>query len=297
MYNTQQLNDIQLIQDFIHHHNRSPKYHENKITPGFPNGAYFRKSFGTLNKAIIAAGHQPDSETDPITGKHVGTTKTFTCSQCNREIVLTGKKLNEKLSDVKKRDNTHVFCNHSCAASYTNRMRVRMKTPKISFPKKVKETNKEPELLFSKVYTNKCAHCGTISISRSKRKYCKEHIHLYGNENRNRFAFSFSLSQYPDIFTTASSLITQFGMWSYKNSTGVTRDHKISVNMAIKHGYDPFYIKHPLNCELMSWTENNQKKTKCSITYEHLVEIVDAYEAKRTIRRLPRLDSNQHMPC
>jgi len=68
-------------------------------------------------------------------------------------------------------------------------------------------------------------------------------------------------------------------MWSYSNTNGLTRDHKISVNEAIRNNYDPYYIKHPLNCELMSWKKNNKKKTKSSITYSKLKQLVDAYDA------------------
>ena len=41
---------------------------------------------------------------------------------------------------------------------------------------------------------------------------------------------------------------------SYNNK--ITRDHKISIFDAIHMGYDPYYITHPLNCELMPWIDN-----------------------------------------
>lgn len=75
-----------------------------------------------------------------------------------------------------------------------------------------------------------------------------------------------------------SEQLKEVGMWGYDNTNGLTRDHKLSVNEAIKNNYDPYYIKHPLNCELMSWTENNKKKTKSSITYEKLKQLVDDYD-------------------
>ena len=65
---------------------------------------------------------------------------------------------------------------------------------------------------------------------------------------------------------------------------GYTRDHKVSVNEAIKNNYDPYYIKHPLNCELMSFNDNNKKKTKSSISYDELVKKVDEYEKIWCIR-------------
>lgn len=77
------------------------------------------------------------------------------------------------------------------------------------------------------------------------------------------------------------SLITQFGFRNSKtNPNGITRDHRVSVNHAIRNNYDPYYIKHPLNCELMTFNENNSKNTNSSITYEELVRIVDEYDNK-----------------
>ena len=68
------------------------------------------------------------------------------------------------------------------------------------------------------------------------------------------------------------------GRYKKWNPSGLTRDHKISVNEAIKNNYDPYYIKHPLNCELMSFEKNNKKKIKSSLTYQQLLKIVDKYE-------------------
>ena len=52
----------------------------------------------------------------------------------------------------------------------------------------------------------------------------------------------------------------------------LSKDHKVSVNEAIKNGYDPYYISHPLNCEIMPWIENNKKDKNSSISYNHLVQ-------------------------
>lgn len=72
-------------------------------------------------------------------------------------------------------------------------------------------------------------------------------------------------------------------MRSKTNPGGVTRDHKVSVNEAILKGYDSYYIKHPLNCELMLFSENAKKHTKSSITYEELVSQVDKYNMVRRV--------------
>lgn len=73
--------------------------------------------------------------------------------------------------------------------------------------------------------------------------------------------------------------LNQFGMWSVKNKNGLSRDHKLSVNDAIRNNYEPYYVRHPLNCEIMSWHDNNKKKTKSSISYGQLKKLVDDYES------------------
>lgn len=107
-----------------------------------------------------------------------------------------------------------------------------------------------------------------------------DHRDLYGRDGRYQYAFAFNPFHYPDLFSAEdlNTLRTQ-GFWNPANPQGLTRDHKVSVNSAIKNGYDAFYIRHPLNCELLPWLENNQKKTKNSISYDELVKLVDAYES------------------
>lgn len=61
----------------------------------------------------------------------------------------------------------------------------------------------------------------------------------------------------------------------------IERDHKISVWEALQKNYDPFYINHPLNCELITQKENNRKKHRSSITYDELKKLVDDYEFKK----------------
>jgi len=136
--------------------------------------------------------------------------------------------------------------------------------------------------IYTKVCHCTCGHCNVFFFCNTQVWYCLEHSNLYKNNNRNRYAFTFSIKTYSSLFPEQSLyLLKQYGMWSYTNTNGITRDHKVSVNEAIKNNYDPYYIKHPLNCELMTWTENNEKKTNSSISYSELVTLVDDYENKR----------------
>ena len=123
----------------------------------------------------------------------------------------------------------------------------------------------------------KCSHCNIQFTNKSFKKYCNNCEHKYSHDGRAKYWFTFNVFHYPDLFDL--SLITTIGFRDNKtNPNGITRDHKISVNEAIRNNYDSYYIKHPLNCELMRFDENNRKKTKCSITYEKLVELVSNYE-------------------
>lgn len=135
---------------------------------------------------------------------------------------------------------------------------------------------------YTKLFFNKCSHCDKLFYNKRNIKYCEEHSILYGRNNRNKYAFTFNPFDYPDLFNL--ELLKEKGWYCkggrYKkwNPYGLTRDHKISVNEAIKNNYDPYYIKHPLNCELMSFEKNNKKKIKSSLTYQQLLKIVDKYE-------------------
>ncbi len=193
------------------------------------------------------------------------------CKQC--EMILPYKQRHNK------------FCSRSCSATYNNTKRDAehykklSKTLKEKYPPKVKAPKvKAP---FSKVWLTDCAHCNIKFISRLKQKYCNNHADLYKQNNRTRYAFTFSLSKYPDLFNQYNNMLKEHGMWSYSNTAGVTRDHKVSVNEAIRYGYDPYYIKHPVNCELMSWVDNNKKKTKSSISYDMLKHLVNEYDKNK----------------
>lgn len=133
---------------------------------------------------------------------------------------------------------------------------------------------------FSWVAPYSCSHCKLTFLSRTKRKYCQSHAALYGDEGRNLYEFTFNVFLYPDLFSQVDlELVSQLGFWSPKNTSGITRDHRVSVNEAVRNGYPPYYIKHPLNCKLMPWHENNRKKTASSLEFSELVRLVDAYEA------------------
>jgi hypothetical protein len=190
------------------------------------------------------------------------------------------------------------FCSHSCAARATNagrtrsaesRARTAMAVQKAAAAKAARlgpflvgRRRRRGEIVgqYSQLFRNRCAHCGVVNLQRTQRKYCGQHEALYGDAGRNRFEFTFNPFKYPDIFPRASldELAAQ-GFWSPRNRKGLTRDHRVSVNQAIREGLDPYYIKHPMNCELMQWQANNAKKANSSMSYAELVQKVVAYDA------------------
>lgn len=190
------------------------------------------------------------------------------------------------LLPYEKRYNT--FCNSSCAATYNNLASdsSRKKGPKPKIDWLVgKERSKESARLkrwtskicgpYSKLIKSHCSVCGIISFGPNWKKFCNDHLEKYSHTQRARYCFTFKLFDYPDLFDF--SLLKKYGMRSNSNLNGVVRDHRVSVAEAIKNNYDPYYIKHPLNCELMLHNNNIKKNIKSSLTYIELKKLVDAY--------------------
>ena len=184
------------------------------------------------------------------------------------------------------------FCNRTCMIIYVNKKRkisneTREKissslkiTKDVINSKGLKPLNYRLDrikLPYSRVHINTCCHCNNIFISRIKQKYCKNHTNMYARGSRSKYQFTFRLEDYPNLFDLEK--LKRDGLFHPKhNKNGLTRDHKISINEAIKKGYDPFYIKHPLNCELLTHSKNSSKKHRCSISFDHLKKSVDEYE-------------------
>lgn len=189
------------------------------------------------------------------------------------------------------------FCNHSCSASFNNTKRgprseetkekisrsLRKNEKKLK-PKKVKTEVVGP---YSKLFICKCNHCKAKFISRMKKQHCPQHRHLYSISNKSGYKFTFNVYHYPDLFDI--NLLKSVGWFGPGgksgrwNINGLSRDHKVSITEAIVNNYDPYYITHPLNCELMPHSQNNIKKTNSSIAYNELKQMVDAYDLRKAM--------------
>ncbi len=194
-------------------------------------------------------------------------------------------------SKLFKPNGKQYYCNHSCAASATNLARnsdvygkISKSLIKLSENNKLSQVPKETIIVgpYTKMFLCSCKHCNLKFIGRIKKQYCDDHRDRYSVSAKQGYKFTFNVYKYPTLFDI--SLIEKYGWFSPGgkagkwNPNGISRDHKISVTEAIKNNYDPFYITHPLNCELMHHSENNKKKTKSSITFDKLKQLIDDYE-------------------
>lgn len=193
--------------------------------------------------------------------------KTKTCSiSCARSV---GNKTRGAHSELTKNAIRAGIIKHLSNRTANHSNRVKKVKPEVVGP-------------FCKIFQCTCAHCGASFYTRSRVKYCSYHSHLYQRGNRNKYAFTFNVFDYPQLFDL--ELLRSIGWYSPGgksgpwNPLGLSRDHKVSVNYAIKHDCDPYYIKHPMNCALIPHHENNVKKSRCSITYAELMRLVDDFD-------------------
>lgn len=191
------------------------------------------------------------------------------------------------------RSSKQYFCSRSCSATYNNIVRgPRSTETKENISSGVSKHHQtkikaDPPGEFSKLFICSCKHCSVKFVSRTIRHYCTDHKMLYSPSAKSGYKFTFNVYNFPELFDI--DLLTKVGWFSpggksgVWNKNGISRDHKVSVTESIKYNYDPFYITHPLNCQLMPHSENNKKKTHSSITYNDLVSLVDQYELSKAM--------------
>ena len=191
----------------------------------------------------------------------------FCCASCSttwnngRRIYTKPNRPNCLICGNKTSKATSKYCSNKC----------RRVDSGIVKPIKKKDPNKP--------FNCTCKHCGAKFQSPRCKHYCDDCVEHYSHAGRARYWFSINVYKYPELFDLEA--LNKIGFRSNDNPNGYTRDHKVSVNHAIKNGYDPYYIAHVMNCELMLWAENNKKKTKSSISYEELVKLVDEYDSTK----------------
>jgi len=195
-----------------------------------------------------------------------------------------------------------MFCSRTCANSrgprteefkktvskkLTGRVLSQEQIQKISGDNHHKRKGKnKPPLL--KLENRECLHCNKRYTPKSyTTKYCSKecynnHFRLLRSEWEQYSVdckFKFNVYQYPDQFNI--QLIEQYGWYSASNRgnnlNGVSRDHMFSVKEGFRKGIPSEIISHPANCRLLLHTENNTKKTKCSITINDLYNRIENF--------------------
>lgn len=155
------------------------------------------------------------------------------------------------------------------------------KPTKLLYKNILKKQKTEPaKLEICSLFTCKCKKCNFIGSYRKQRKYCSNCESCYSENGRSKYVFTFNVYNYPDLFdlTLLYTIGWRVTKGKNKNVYGISRDHKVSVHEAIINDYDPYYIKHPLNCQLMTHIENQNKGTSSSLTYQELIKLVDDYD-------------------
>jgi hypothetical protein len=175
-----------------------------------------------------------------------------------------------------------------CKASYLTAHDAKICCPSSTKPRPKPIRNYDGP--FSKICLCRCKVCNTTFYAATQKQFCTLHKNQHSNK-RAEFRFRFNIFDYEDIFDLTLLKTVGFygpggksGKW---NLTGLSRDHKVSVSDAIKYNYDPYYISHPCNCELMPHSANDKKKGNSSISYDELKRLVNLYDkTKKVVERV-----------
>lgn len=222
------------------------------------------------------------------------------CHKCGKEFTV---KEYENDFPTKER----YYCSISCGNSHKHSQLSKEKTKQslLNYRLKNKTIKKYNDLRYNintNDYTLTCKCCGKEFTAKRIRKYCSSKCQSFykyfkskydladTNEKRKiiydyyrrQCYFTFSLKTFPNEFDFL--LIEKYGWYKAKNRgnnlNGISRDHKYSINEAIKNKIDPYYISHPANCQLMRHNDNVSKLDKSSITKEDLYRLVDEWNLK-----------------
>lgn len=216
------------------------------------------------------------------------------CEICEKEYVIL-------VTDeaFEKGDYKHT-CSDSCSKKLTFK-KVNNDKKKEKIRKSLIEYNKQKGVypdnydFESGKYTLECQHCHkTFTSKRKDRKFCSVQCakqHRYENiletkdalkRYRSECRFRFGIRNFPNAFET--DLLLENGWYSATNhggnTKGVSRDHMFSVREGFDRKIDPYYISHPANCQLILNKDNQSKRTKCSITFEELIDRIKKWEEK-----------------
>ncbi len=203
-------------------------------------------------------------------------------AESNYNLNSTKCKHCQSILEYQKRKNK--YCSRSCAAKVSNQV-IRKRGPSA--------TDKPP---FSTIKFVLCKHTGQYYSNRntdgSFRK-CSPYIKTDKEKYYSDARFKFNVYLFPEEFDL--TLIEQHGWYTCpgkkrkgqtKNTTGVSRDHIVSVSYGFANNIDPKIISHPANCRLMLHSENKNKSSKCNLTIHQLLLKIEDWNRKYTERRI-----------
>ena len=198
------------------------------------------------------------------------------CIQCGNEIPYEYRK--------------NKFCNHSCAASFSNLGRI--ESEKTKEKKRLIISSKLKQKGFLDFKKTKCKNCGFEFYTKEStgKRYCNktckiefQRKDLSDYENYRLDAkFKFKIFDYPNEFDL--SLIEKHGIYKAKNRgdnmNGISRDHMYSIRDGFDNKIDVNLISHPANCRLIFQRDNAIKHRKSIITVEELNERINNWKEK-----------------
>lgn len=184
-------------------------------------------------------------------------------------------------------------CSNSCARklqkpiSESTRLKLSISKRNISDLTRQKMSNSGKNKILSESTRLKISEAGkrrkpVSDETRLKLSQAARRNHPEKFEPKLIFKFRFNIFNYPDLFDLDYIKTVGFfcpgGRKRKLNLNGLSRDHRVSIHESIQNNYDPYYISHPINCNIIPQTENIKKYTKSSLKYEDLVIMVNDYD-------------------
>jgi hypothetical protein len=75
-----------------------------------------------------------------------------------------------------------------------------------------------------------------------------------------------------------TNLIETIGIFNSKtNRNGLVRDHKLSRKHGFELGIFPEILRHPMNCDIITHSENSSKREKSNLTPDELFSMIESY--------------------
>ena len=276
-------------------HNVCPYCNEELIMNkrSFANHVRWCKKNPKYEEQLASYSNNHKSSMTSYNNERFGEKKEFVvkCATCGNEFTVIER---EKTFPKKEK----YFCSISCRNKREHSEETKAKIGK-SVIKWIEENGRCGGVHYKTIRATQtefvCCRCGNLFYENNKnytRKYCskecadaavremraKKITDAY-TSYRKQAQFKFSIAQYPFMFD--SSLIKEYGWYSATNHggnvNGLNRDHRYSIYDGFNNKVDPYYLSHPVNCELMPHGDNIRKYIKSSITKEELISMVNEW--------------------